>query len=126
MSYYPTTYGNLSINVPPIPSGLPGTGQYMVSTGTATTWASSTTWNQNVTLTGKVIQCDEDADIKFGDVSLMETLREIKSQLGILTPEPKLEEEFEELKACAQEYERLRAKFLDQKRVWDTLKKQDF
>ena len=55
----------------------------------------------------------------------METLREIQSQLGILTPDSRLEKEFEELRACAQEYGRLRIKFLEQKRVWDTLKQQD-
>jgi len=72
------------------------------------------------------VQLDADADIKFGEASLMETLREIQSQLGMLTPDPKLEAEFEELRACAQEYERLRAKFLEQKRMWDTLKQQTF
>lgn len=72
------------------------------------------------------MQLDADADIKFGEASLMETLREIQSQLGMLTPDPKLAAEFEELRACAQEYERLRAKFLEQKRMWDTLKQQTF
>jgi hypothetical protein len=72
------------------------------------------------------VQLDADADIKFGNDSLMETLREIRSQLGMLTPDPKLESEFEELKACAKEYERLRQKFLDQKKVWDALKQQTF
>ena len=111
MSHYPTNYGNLAISV------SPSTGQYLYS---------NSTFSQNVRITGKEILLDEDADIKFGNTSLMATLREIQSQLAILTPDPKLEEEFEELKACAQEYERLRTKFLEQKRVWDALKQQTF
>ena len=122
MSYYPTNYGNVAISV------LPSTGQYLYSNGSNTNWTVNTnsTFSQNVRITGKEILLDEDADIKFGNTSLMATLREIQSQLAILTPDPKLEEEFEELKACAQEYERLRTKFLEQKRVWDALKQQTF
>ena len=56
----------------------------------------------------------------------METLREIKTQLGMLTPDPQLEAEFDELRVCAQEYERLRTKFLEQKQVWDTLKQHNY
>ena len=122
MSYYPTTTGNVATSV------LPGTGQYLYSNGSIPNWTVNTnsTFSQNFRIAAKEILLDEDADIKFGDTSLMETLREIQIQLAILTPDSKLEEEFEELRACAQEYERLRTKFLEQKRVWDTLKKQDF
>ena len=122
MSYFPTTNGNVAISV------FPGTGQYLYSTGANTNWttSASTTLNNTVTLKGKTVQLDEDADIRFGDTSLMETLREIKTQLGMLTPDPELESEFEELRACAREYERLRTKFLEQKRVWDTLKQHNY
>lgn len=112
MSYYPTNYGNVSI--------IGQSGQYLVNTSVSPNWTSS------VKIQGKTVQLDEDADIQFGDASLMETLREIQSQLGMLTPDPKLEAEFEELRACAKEYERLRQKFLDQKKVWETLKQQTF
>ena len=120
MSHYPTTYGNLTT--------IPASGQYLYSSGINTNWSVNTSvgpaWSTSIQ--GKIVQLDADADIKFGDASLMETLREIRSQLGILTPDPKLEAEFDELKACAQEYERLRAKFIEQKRMWDTLKQQTF
>jgi hypothetical protein len=122
MSHYPTTYGNVAISV------SPSTGQYLYSNGSNTNWTVNTnsTFSQNVRITGKEILLDEDADIKFGDASLMETLREIQSQLAILTPDPQLESEFKELKDCAREYERLRTKFLEQKQMWDTLKQQSF
>jgi hypothetical protein len=112
MSYYPTTLGNVAIAT--------GASPYLINTSISPAWSSSTV------IQGKTLQLDADADIKFGESSLMETLREIKSQLGILIPDPRLEAEFEELKACAHEYERLRQKFLDQKKVWETLKQQTF
>ena len=111
MSYYTTTYGNLTIPT-----------NYTINTTGA--WSSAKP--QNVAISSKLLQLDEDADIRFGDASLMETLREIKTQLGMLTPDPTLESEFDELRVCAQEYERLRTKFLEQKRVWDALKQQTF
>jgi len=125
MSYYPT--GNVVINTggtgvtygPYTTSGfgnlnwsVPANGITYASTGAYTALTTD-------------LKLNKDADIKFGNVSLMETLREIQSQLGILTPDPELEAEFEELRACAEEYQRLRQKFLEQKRVWDTLKRQN-
>ena len=114
MSYYPTTYSNVTV--------AGSSGQYLVSTGANTIWSQA----QTVKIQGKQLQLDQNADIRFGDTSLMETLREIKTQLGMLTTDPQLESEFEELKDCAREYERLRTKFLEQKQVWDTLKQQKF
>ena len=111
MSYYSTTYGNLTIPT-----------NYTINTTGA--WSSAK--HQNVAISSKLLQLDEDADIRFGDASLMETLREIKTQLGMLTPDSTLESEFEELKDCAREYERLRTKFLEQKQVWDTLKQHNY
>ena len=118
MSYYPTSYGNLTVQANPWQNLSSASGQYVVNTSVGPAWSTS--------IQGKIVQLDAGADIRFGEASLMETLREIKSQLGMLTPDPRLEEEFDELRACAEEYERLRAKFLEQKRVWDTLKQQTF
>jgi hypothetical protein len=120
MSYYPTNYGNVTVQANPWQNLSSASGQYIINNSVSPTWTSS------IRIQGKTVRLDDDADIIFGDASLMETLREIQSQLGILTPDPKLEEEFEELRACAKEYERLRQKFLDQKKVWETLKQQTF
>ena len=120
MSHYPTNYGNVTVQANPWQNLSSASGQYLVVNNSV-----SPNWTSSVKIQGKV-QLDEDADILFGDASLMETLREIRIQIGMLTPDPRLEEEFEELRACAQEYERLRTKFLEQKRVWDALKQQTF
>jgi hypothetical protein len=132
MSYYPTT--NITVGNVLTHTGITCAAQYAyhphITTGTSgySNWSintSATNPTNTVFVKGNTVQLDADADIKFGEVSLMETLREIKTQMGMLTPDPKLESEFDELQACAEEYERLRTKFLEQKRVWDTLKQQD-
>jgi hypothetical protein len=120
MSYYPTNYGNVTVQANPWQNLSSASGQYIINNSVSPTWTSSTV------IQGKTLQMDADADIKFGEASLMQTLREIQSQLGMLTPDPELEEEFDKLRACAKEYERLRQKFLEQKKVWDALKQHSF
>jgi hypothetical protein len=94
MSHYPTNYGNVTVQANPWQNLSSATGQYVVNTSVGPARSTS--------IQGKTVQLDADADIKFGNDSLMETLREIRSQLGMLTPDPKLESEFDELRACAQ------------------------
>ncbi|HET8688555.1 MAG TPA: hypothetical protein VFM18_18230 [Methanosarcina sp.] len=49
-------------------------------------------------------------------------MRSIEDRLGILKPNPELEQEFEELRKCGERYRALEKKLLDQKKMWDTLK----
>jgi hypothetical protein len=49
----------------------------------------------------------------------------VNERLAVMVPNPELEAEFDALKACADRYRELEQKFLEQKRVWETLKKQD-
>jgi hypothetical protein len=130
MSYYPTTAGNVTITASSTGTYAPPYSNPYVYTTSGSTYTGAS--NFPVSIKASRLELSESADIMFGEVSLMETLRAINShlgainsQLGVLTPDPKLEAEFEELKACAQEYERLREKFLEQKKIWDTLKRQD-
>lgn len=56
------------------------------------------------------IQLDPGADIKFGDVSLKQTLAEIAERLAILVPDAKLEQEYEELRQAREHYEHVKQK----------------
>ena len=64
----------------------------------------------SVKIGGKGIDMSADADIKFGDVSLRETLAEIAERLAILVPDAKLEKEYEELRQAREHYEHVKAK----------------
>jgi len=64
-----------------------------------------------------------DSDIEIDGLSLHKTLITMHERMAIMQPNPALEKEFDELKECADRYRELEKKFLDQKAVWDTLKK---
>ena len=56
------------------------------------------------------IQLEDGADIKLGDVSLKQTLKEIADRLAILVPDAKLEREYEELRQAREHYEHVKQK----------------
>lgn len=86
-----------------------------------TTAAPSVNVSQKATIDLK----GEDADVVINGKSLSKTLEGIQERLGLLEMNPELEEEFEELREAANHYRKLEKKFKEQKKVWDTLKKQD-
>jgi hypothetical protein len=105
------TYANITT----VPNG--GTAsQVLTSTGLSATWTS----NIN---NGKVKISD--SDIEIDGLSLKATLQAVNSRLAILIPNPALEQEFEELRACGNEYRRLEREFAEQVQMWNTLKKTD-
>ena len=70
----------------------------------------------------------ENADIKINGERLNETLREIKEALLVprsLHRNTELENEFDELKQFALEYEQRVKEFKEKKQVWDILKKEE-
>jgi len=93
---------------------IAGTTGLSYSTATTATWAPT---HSKIRIT--------DTDIELDGWSLRETLRTITERLAVLEPNPALEREFEELRACADHYRDLEKKFLDQKAMWETLKKTD-
>lgn len=104
-------------------AGSNSTYPYTLNTG-ATSWASSSTLN--VGQSGKVDIRGEDADILVNGESLMATLREIKEELripGLLERKPELEQDFDELRALAEEYQAKVVEYKEKKRAWDILKR---
>ena len=102
------TYGNITLG-----TAIPSAGLSYSSTATTSTWAHPTS---KIKITDK--------DIELDGWSLRETLRTINERLAVLQPNPALEREFEELRACADRYRELEKKFLDQKAMWETLKRE--
>lgn len=103
-------------------TGSNGTGlTYSTATG-AGNWATTaaTSWYAKQ----PKVKITED-DIEINGLSLHKTLQALQERLAIMQVNPALESEFEELRACAEEYRRLEKKFDEQKRMWDTLKNAD-
>jgi hypothetical protein len=66
-----------------------------------------------------------DSDIEIDGLSLKDTMQAVKEELmipGRLNRNEKLEQEFAELKEAAERYKELEQKFLEQKKMWATLK----
>jgi hypothetical protein len=111
-------YSNISI------TGSSASLTYTTATTSITdaTWAVADTWyakKPKVQIT--------DSDIEIDGLSLRDTMLAIKKELMIPTRinrNTQLEQEFAELQAVAEQYKELEQKFLEQKKMWETLKKQ--
>jgi len=64
-----------------------------------------------------------DGDVKIKGKSITETLDKIEQRLGILHPNEKLEEKWEELKKLGDAYRALEKDILEKEKIWDMLKK---
>jgi hypothetical protein len=108
---YTTHYGNVII-----------TNSSMTGAGTGTNW-SSVTLDPYYSKQPKVNITDK--DIVLDGLSLRDFMQSVNERMAIVQPNPALEKEFDELRACADRYRELERKLLEQKRMWETLKKQD-
>ena len=116
---YPVTgssYGNVTLTAA-------GTNGITYTTATTdATWAVQAYYPKTpeVEITNK--------DITIGGLSLKETMLAVKNELMLPTRinrNAELEKEFAELQAAAEQYYELERKFLEQKQMWETLKKTD-
>lgn len=73
---------------------------------------------------GTIKLSGENADIDINGVSLKQTLLDIQSRLAMLTPNPTLEKEWEELKELGDQYRKLEQEIKDKMKTWDILKKE--
>ena len=100
-------------------------GQVYTTNGTgATTWA---TLSADPNLQGRTLQVNGDADITgeltINGVKLSERLDKIDERLGILHPNPELEERWENLRGLRQAYLELEKEILEKEKMWAILQK---
>lgn len=141
------SYGNITIDSPySISTSSHTIDTYSIDTSTGTynlgmntitgigggyTIAGSTGWggtlnaNPSVSLSNNGIQVTESADIKLGDVSLKDFINKIEQRLALLTPNPELEKEWDELKKLGDKYRKLEKHITEKMKTWDILKSED-
>ena len=95
----------------------------------------TTSWNQtysingtgyidsSVTLNNDGMILKEGCDIKVGKKSLLDAIDKIEERLGILHPNPELEDRWEELKSLRKQYQELEKDLLEKEKMWTILKK---
>lgn len=73
-------------------------------------------------ITSKELRLDDpEADIKIRGTSLMDRIERIEQRLALINRNPKLEEDWPELKEAAERYQQLAQEFEDKQAVWDRL-----
>ena len=103
------TNSNVSISQPWVTT-TNGTGGY--------TWA-----NLTEPQSGRITLQGPNADIEVNGESLMTMLQRIEERLNILTPNKKLEAEWDQLRELGEQYRELEKKLNEQSKMWETLKK---
>ena len=103
------TNSNVSISQPWVTT-TNGTGGY--------TWA-----NLTEPQSGRLTLQGPNADIEVNGESLMTMLHRIEERLNILTPNKKLEAEWDQLRELGEQYRELEKKLNEQSKMWETLKK---
>ena len=88
-------------------------------------WASTTITStfDSTALAGRLDLKGQGADVVINDVSLNDTLKGIQERLNLLTPNPALESEWNELRELGKRYRQLEADLLAKQKMWATLQK---
>ena len=104
-----------------------GSGQFMYSNGTTTTWADDTITLSNINPGYGTLQvkgnAEFDGDIKLKGKSLNDTLSKIEERLAILHPNERLEEKWVKLKELRKQYQELEADILEKEKIMEILKR---
>jgi hypothetical protein len=133
----PSTYGVESITVPSTitttgTGGLYNTaipnGGYVISTG-GTGAGSGYNWSGGITNTNTTVEINADGmkikeggDITIGGKSLSEAIDKIEERLGILNPNPALEERWDKLKDLRKQYIEMEKDLLEKEKLMKILK----
>jgi hypothetical protein len=99
------------------------TGGYNLGTTISPSLSFSDNWKQSDAKLKVQGDAEFEGDIKLKGKSLNETLDKIEQRLGILYPNEKLEEKWEELKKLGDAYRALEQDILEKEKIWNTLKK---
>ena len=87
---------------------------------TNSTWSNNTTANVNIDTDG--ISIKEGGDIKIAGKSLSAAIEAIESRLGILNPNPELEDRWDQLKELRKQYIELEKDLLEKEKLMKILK----
>ena len=119
-----TTYSNISLTGSPYTFGPDAS-----KLGSNTVWTTTGTGSSPYTInpytmnqSGKVHISGENADLVIGEKSMRDWMERVEEQLNILTPNPELEKEWEELKSLGEQYRQLEQHIKDKQATWDRLK----
>ena len=78
--------------------------------------------NQNIQSNNTIQIQGEDADLLINDKSLKTWMEQVEERLNILTPNPELEKEWDDLRRLGERYRKLEKKCQEKANMWKKLK----
>ena len=98
--------------------------QTLTTTGTSVNIGSSATdYNMKVEQSGQIDIKGEKADIRINGKSMNKWMEQVEQRLNILTPNPELEKEWDDLRRLGERYRKLEKKCQEKAKMWEALKK---
>lgn len=123
----PITFGpNVSGSHTGLGAAAGGTG-YTYTTNTTSPWIVNGSTGSNpamqVNQSGTIEIKGENADIKINGKSMKTWMEAVEERLNILTPNPEMEKEWDDLRRLGERYRALEKKCKEKARMWEALKK---
>jgi len=106
--------------------GNGGTGYTYTTTGTSgSPWIATGTGTGTLKVeqSGSIEIQGENADIKMNGKSMKAWMEKVEERLNILTPNPELEKDWDDLRRLGQRYRALEKKCREKAQMWEALKK---
>lgn len=98
--------------------------QTLTTTGTGLNIGSSVTdYNMKVEQSGQIDIKGEKADIRINGKSMNKWMEQVEQRLNILTVNPELEKEWDDLRRLGERYRKLEKKCQEKAKMWEALKK---
>ena len=101
-------------------TGTGPSGMWTNTTGTGYTIGTPTA--PQINQGGKVHIQGENADLVIGDKSMRAWMEKVEERLNILTPNPEMEKEWDDLRKLGERYRKLEKKCKEKSDVWNKLK----
>jgi hypothetical protein len=79
--------------------------------------------NTNFEQSGKMVMKGQNADIEINGKSMSAWMDKIEQRLNILTPNPDMEKEWDDLRRLGERYRKLEKKCQEKSQMWEALKK---
>ena len=102
--------------------GNGGTGYTYASPNTVP-WISTGTSTLSVEQSGTIELRGENPDIKMNGKSMVAWMEKVEERLNILTPNPELEKDWDELQELGERYRALEKQCQEKAKMWSALKK---
>lgn len=98
-------------------------GQVWTTNGTGTfSWPSTVSSSPVISAEGQMELRGEKADLRINNKSLRDWMEQVEQRLNILTPNPELEKEWDQLRRLGERYRKLEKQCQDKAEMWNKLK----